>query len=252
MLLVITGGAMALYGDTVGEGFGVNFHIPNNGNFKGFADGELETMSRMFKVARFDLKWANIETTCGEYDFSEFDPIVASFLGAGIRPYAILDYANICYADDDQVCSSDKCVDGYSAWARAVTACAADACSREHTVQGEPVNGHLPRAGARGQPATWQRRCGAAPFCNSTTVRHFQRLFVRDHPCAVLSRQSQKCTNTPRCHWCTAAVRCTERAVPCEALSDASKALEARFPSNSRGGFGAQRVFKLGGRWSAG
>ena len=36
------------------------------------------------------------------------------------------------------------------------------------------------------------------------------------------------------------------------ALSDASKALEARFPSNSRGGFGAQRVFKLGGRWSAG
>lgn len=120
VLVVITGGAMALYGDTVGEGFGVNFHIPNNGNFKGFADGELETMSRMFKVARFDLKWANIETTCGEYDFSEFDPIVASFLGAGIRPYAILDYANTCYADDDQVCSSDKCVDGYSAWARAV------------------------------------------------------------------------------------------------------------------------------------
>ena len=98
----------------------------------------------------------------------------------------------------------------------------------------------------------WAPRRGAAPFCNSTTVRHFQRLFVRDHPCAVLSRQSQKCTNTPRCHWCTAAVRCTERAVPCEALSDASKALEARFPSNSRGGFGAQRVFKLGGRWSAG
>jgi hypothetical protein len=98
----------------------------------------------------------------------------------------------------------------------------------------------------------WAPRRGAAPFCNSTTVRHFQRLFVRDHPCAVLSRQSQKCSNTPRCHWCTAAVRCTERAVPCEALSDASKALEARFPSNARGGFGAQRVFKLGGRWSAG
>ena len=109
----------------VGGGFGVNYHLPDDGDFKGFASGELAFMSQAFKVVRFDMKWQQIEKNCGHYDFSMFDGVVDALVGAGLTPYAILDYSNACYnggSTDKKACTSDKCVAGYGKWAAAVAA----------------------------------------------------------------------------------------------------------------------------------
>lgn len=121
LLAVVISGAHALphqINATVGSGFGVNYHISSE--FSGFKHGELELMRDAFKVMRFDMKWEYIETTCGHYNFSKFDPILEALLAAGIRPYAILDYANKCYSSEDKKCSTTKCVAGYQSWAAAV------------------------------------------------------------------------------------------------------------------------------------
>ena len=122
LLAVVISGAHALphhqTNATIGSGFGVNYHI--SAGFSGFKHGELELMRNAFKVMRFDMKWEYVETRCGHYNFSKFDPIIEALLGAGIRPYAILDYANQCYTSEDKRCSSTKCVAGYEIWAAAV------------------------------------------------------------------------------------------------------------------------------------
>merc|ERR1719174_2473451 len=113
----------------IGAGFGVNFHLPDDGDFKGFKKGELEMLSKGFKLVRFDMKWSQIEKTCGTYNFSMFDSVMDTIIGAGLRPYAILDYSNKCYQgngdrslniDETKTCSTDKCINAYGKWAQAV------------------------------------------------------------------------------------------------------------------------------------
>ena len=46
---------------------------------------------------RVDLKWANVETVAGTYDFTYYDTLMASALNHGLRPILILDYGNPLY-----------------------------------------------------------------------------------------------------------------------------------------------------------
>ena len=82
----------------------------------------------------------------------------------------------------------------------------------------------------------WSPRRSAAAFCNSTHVRLFQRLYLRDHPCAVHGRNGPYCRADSRCHWCTGLVRCVELTTACEMGSDSTRALASRLGKYSFGG----------------
>lgn len=71
----------------------------------------------------------------------------------------------------------------------------------------------------------WRPRRGAAAYCNSTHVRLYQRLFLRDHPCSVHGRNAPFCEKDARCKWCTGAVRCVESDVDCSMHSNSTRAL---------------------------
>ncbi|KAL1504247.1 hypothetical protein AB1Y20_010656 [Prymnesium parvum] len=87
----------------------------------------------------------------------------------------------------------------------------------------------------------WAPRRGAAPFCNSTHVRLFQRLYLKDHPCAVHSRNRPFCMADRRCQWCTGLVRCVARDTSCDMGSASTRA-----HANRVGGFtfGGQTAWK--------
>jgi hypothetical protein len=55
------------------------------------------------KNIRMDLKWANIETTKGTYNFSSYDTTVNDYVNNGIKPLVILDYANSLYTSAEMV-----------------------------------------------------------------------------------------------------------------------------------------------------
>jgi hypothetical protein len=52
---------------------------------------------------RMDLKWANIETTKGTYNFSSYDTTINDYVNNGIKPLVILDYANSLYTSAEMV-----------------------------------------------------------------------------------------------------------------------------------------------------
>ena len=87
----------------------------------------------------------------------------------------------------------------------------------------------------------WSPRRGAAAFCNSSHVRLFQRLFLRDHPCAVHGRNRPFCERDHRCQWCTGLVRCVERDLTCDMGSASTRALAKRVGGF---GFGGQEAWK--------
>ena len=133
---------------TVGAGFGVNYRLPDGGKWSGFKDGELAMLSRAFKLIRFDMKWEQVEKTCGAYDFSLFDRLVSAALGAGVRLYAILDYSNKCYAKGS--CTSDSCIAAYGHWAATTAAhYAGSAGNITFTSNNEPNNPSLGNLGAK-------------------------------------------------------------------------------------------------------
>jgi len=72
--------------------FGVNIHFTKP------VPGEMDLLQKMgCQVVRMDFAWARIETVKGQYDFREYDGLVAELERAKIRPYFILDYGNAYY-----------------------------------------------------------------------------------------------------------------------------------------------------------
>ena len=88
----------------------------------------------------------------------------------------------------------------------------------------------------------WAPRRKSAGHCNSSHVRLFQRLYLRDHPCALHGRNAPFCqADYERCHWCTGLVRCVEKDTSCEMNSASTKALLHRVGKYT---FGGQQAWK--------
>ncbi|CUE71464.1 cellulase-like protein, putative, partial [Bodo saltans] len=99
----------------LGDQWGTNIHWTSE-----TVTGEAAMLSRAFKVARMDFSWGRIESTCGSYNFSAYDTLLAQMNSVGVRPYWIVDYGNRCYPSvDGQGCSSDECVAAYGRFASA-------------------------------------------------------------------------------------------------------------------------------------
>jgi hypothetical protein len=102
------------------DGLGVNVHVTS------FAPGELEMIKAAgFKWVRMDLTWADTEKQKGKYDFSTYDPFLATLGKQGFRALLILDYGNPLYADpgDKEPFTSrvntDEFRQAYASWAAA-------------------------------------------------------------------------------------------------------------------------------------
>jgi hypothetical protein len=77
---------------TVPSGWGVNIHFANP------KPGEVEKIAAAgFRWIRYDFYWDQIEKRRGQYDFSNYDILMAALLRNRIRPMFILDYGNDLY-----------------------------------------------------------------------------------------------------------------------------------------------------------
>lgn len=73
-------------------GVGVNIH------FVAGHEQDLDLIAAAgFKFIRMDFGWAGIERRKGEYDWSQYDQLLANLDQRGIRPVLILDYSNPLY-----------------------------------------------------------------------------------------------------------------------------------------------------------
>src|SRR5215469_15614951 len=76
-------------------GVGVNIHFT-----RGHAQ-ELDLIAAAgFKWVREDFFWGGIERSKGQYDWSEYDDLVAQLAQRGLHAYFILDYSNPLYEGD--------------------------------------------------------------------------------------------------------------------------------------------------------
>lgn len=81
----------------VPAGVGVNIHF-TRGHEK-----DLDLIAAAgFKFVREDFFWSSTEKTKGQYDWSEYDELLAQLDQRGIRAYFILDYSNPLYEDSVQ------------------------------------------------------------------------------------------------------------------------------------------------------
>jgi len=74
------------------DGVGVNIHF-TRGHEKDIA----MIAAAGFRFVRMDLLWARTERRGGEYDWSDYDELIAELARHGIRAYFILDYSNPLY-----------------------------------------------------------------------------------------------------------------------------------------------------------
>ena len=92
--------------------FGVNIHFTKQ------TPGELAMIRAAgFKWVRMDLNWGGIEREKGNYDFSEYDGLVADLTKNGLKGYFILDYANDRY-DGGLSPHTDEGRAAFAKWAR--------------------------------------------------------------------------------------------------------------------------------------
>ena len=102
----------------LGDRWGTNIHWTSETQ-----PGEAAMLSRAFRIARMDLTWTTVESTCGVYNFSAYDVLLKQMEAHGVRPYWILDYANPCYPGTHwPSCDTDVCIAGYGKFAAAVAA----------------------------------------------------------------------------------------------------------------------------------
>ena len=102
----------------LGDRWGTNIHWTSETQ-----PGEAAMLSRAFRIARMDLTWTTVESTCGVYNFSAYDVLLKQMEAHGVRPYWILDYANPCYPGTRwPSCDTDVCIAGYGKFAAAVAA----------------------------------------------------------------------------------------------------------------------------------
>jgi hypothetical protein len=71
---------------------------------------------------RFDLFWDNIEAVKGQYDWDEFDGVIAKIKQNGIKPILILDYNNRLYDAESGGIRNDDARDGFARFAAAAVA----------------------------------------------------------------------------------------------------------------------------------
>src|SRR4051812_46421879 len=89
LLAALPAGAAEIVSPVIPNGFGVNIH------FTDARPGEMKMLADAgFKFVRMDFDWAKIETTRGQYDFSEYERLVKSLDEYGLHAIFILDYAN--------------------------------------------------------------------------------------------------------------------------------------------------------------
>ena len=90
------------------------------------APGEVEQLSKAFRVVRTDILWSTVERagSCGTFDFSHYyDPHLALMQAHNLTVVWIVDYANAACggsAGDHLTCSSPKCIAAYAAYAAAI------------------------------------------------------------------------------------------------------------------------------------
>ncbi|MGG3640539.1 cellulase family glycosylhydrolase [Bacillus gobiensis] len=78
------------------NGIGVNIHDMNENDIK-----QLSTLG--VKLVRIDLSWHKVETSPGQYDFSQFDRFVELLDRYGMKPYFIFSYSNKLYEQDKSI-----------------------------------------------------------------------------------------------------------------------------------------------------
>ena len=109
------GESNAIPAGPVPDQFGVNIH------FTDARPGELEMLSAAgFRWVRMDLAWNAIEHERGQYDFSQYDTLIAQTEKHGIHTLFIFDYSNRFYDDG----LSPHADEGRAAFAKWAAACA--------------------------------------------------------------------------------------------------------------------------------
>ena len=117
----------------IGDAFGSNIHFTTES-----VPGEVALLSTAFRVARMDFTWGRVEATCGVFDFSPYDALLAELELHGVRPYWILDYTNSCYPSPGapgNSCSSLACINAFGR-----LAAAAASHFKGHSIIWETVN----------------------------------------------------------------------------------------------------------------
>ena len=103
-------------------------------------------LSHAFRVSRTDFIWEHIEATCGQYDFTAYDSLLATLSGVGVRPLWILDYGNAkCYPPSKpggKGCDTAACITGFGRFAAATVTHFA-----QRNIIFECLNGGAGRAG---------------------------------------------------------------------------------------------------------
>jgi len=95
------------------DGFGVNIHFTDP------RPGELEMIAAAgIRWVRMDFEWERTERRRGEYDFSDYDRLLAALDAHGIRALFILDYGNPLY-DDGLSPHTDQGRRAFAQWAAA-------------------------------------------------------------------------------------------------------------------------------------
>ena len=109
----IRAGAQASLPSTVSDGFGVCVHFtdPKPGEMKMLADSGARWI-------RTDFYWDHVERTKGQYDFSEYDRLMAALQQYNIHALLILDYGNKLY-DDGLAPHTDAGRQAFAQWAAA-------------------------------------------------------------------------------------------------------------------------------------
>lgn len=79
-LLCLLAALAPLAAGRVGDTWGTNIHWTQG------LPGETVMLARAFKVARMDFSWSAIESTCGVYDFSAYDGLLAEMEEHGEAP----------------------------------------------------------------------------------------------------------------------------------------------------------------------
>lgn len=129
----------------VGDGWGTNIHWTHEP-----VSGEAAMLAKAYRVVRMDFTWQHIESSCGSYDFSDYDELLMVMKANNLRPYWILDYGNPCYPDKPVNCSTlesckatcqmyfNTCSDGWYYCCQAPDG-PPSGCTAEHSCADKPV-----------------------------------------------------------------------------------------------------------------
>ena len=87
-------------------------------------------LAKAFRIVRTDLTWSQVEVggSCGQYNFSHYDTLLATMEAHQLQPYWTLGYGNgACYPNpvkggDPRECTAASCLGGWARFATAVVA----------------------------------------------------------------------------------------------------------------------------------